>query len=317
MRSTDAHEPVWDLAVSEPQLGRLRALVQQRDWPAASDLLGDIAGAGEDQLAVAADVIAETPGVETFLDEVVSNEPENAGARVLRANRRIVLAWDARSSLASEHVTADQFARFHEGLREAEADLIRLCAIVPWMGLPWMLRLMTARGLELGPSEVQRRYERLAKHHPEHFTGQKQRLQSLCPKWGGTWEQAFAFAHTCTENAAPGRPNHALRAIVHFERWRGLDAKDRNRYFTAAIVEELQTAATRSALDPAFVGDLNRVNVHTLFAMVFSLAQQPDRARAHFEALGDAADRNWYGYLGDPAAAYRSHRAAAFGRGRT
>lgn len=317
MRSTTAHEPVWDLAASVPQLGELRSLVRQRQWQATSDLLGDIAVRGEDQLALASEVVAETSGVESFLDEVVEREPDNAGARALRAHRRVVLAWEARSRLSAEHVSAEQFARFHDQLRAAESDLIRLCAAVPWMGLPWMLRLATARGLELGPSEVRRRYDRLAAHHPQHFGGQQQLLQSLCPKWGGTWDDAFGFVHACTENAAPGLPNHALRAIVHLERWLETEGKDRAHYFNPSIVAELATAADRSVFDPGFGDNWHRVDVHTVFAIVFSLAGEPARARRHFEALGDAASRGWYGYLGDAEAAYRAHRAQAFGKGRS
>jgi hypothetical protein len=306
--------PQFDLAVTVPRLGAVKASAQQGDWLAVSRQLGDIGAADEDQLAVAADVVAQIPGVERMLDDVVRSEPGNIGARTLRAHRRIVQGWEVRSRQQAEHVSAAQFEEFHRHLREAEVELIELCARAPWMALPWNLRLMTARGLELGLSETRRRYDRLAQHHPVNFSAQRQLLQQLCPKWGGTWDQTFEFARGCSASAPAGSASHALVAIAHFEQWVELEGRDRTFYFAdTARRSELSTAAERSVLDPAFGDSLHAVGLHTLFAITQSLAGEHTRAARHFEALGDAASEDWYGYFNDPVATYRKHRSQATG----
>jgi hypothetical protein len=306
-------DPEFDLAVNVPRLGALRSHVERREWEPASQILGDIGVHDEDQMAVAASVVARIPGVETFLGDVVRAEPGNVGARVLRAYRWIIIGWEVRSGLRAEQVSDAQFAEFHQHLRAAETELIELCAIVPWMGLPWTLRLMTARGLELGVSESRRRYDRLAAHHPHHFSGQQQHLQTLCPKWFGTWELALQFARESARDAAPGAPSHALVAITHLERGAGQP----DSYFRDdSVRNEICQAAERSVLDPAFGTNLHGVELHSLFAIVQTLAGENARAQRHFAALGTAASKHWFGYLGDPVASYRKLRDGAMGRGR-
>jgi len=310
-------DPQFDLSEAVPELKYLRTLAEKGDWNGVSETLAEFGVPNEDQLAAAAAVVVNVPGIERLLDDVVRREPGNVGARSLRAYRAIVMAWEVRSRLSAEHVSEAQFAEFHRLLTVAETELIELCALVPWMGLPWALRLLTGRGLGLRVSENRRRYDRLAAFHPNHFAGQQELLQTLCPKWYGTWEEAFAFARECAAAAPAGSASHSLVAIAHFERWVTLAKPEADRYFADTVVSEVRTAARRSVLDPEFGSNLNGIRLHSLFAAVFSVAGDQDEARRHFELLGPNADSSWVGYLGGEAAAtFRQQRATALAKGR-
>jgi hypothetical protein len=310
-------DPEFRLSEAIPELGRLCELMDSRDWPAAEALLGDFGVRSEDEMAVAASVVANIRGVEFYLDKVILDDPSDVGAKALRACRRITLGWEARTHLMAEHVSEKQFKAFRVHLLAAEAELIELCAIVPWMALPWHLRLLTARGLSLGQSETRRRYDRLAANQPHHYSAQSAMLQMLCPKWGGTWEDTFGFARSASASAPEGSACHGLVADAHFERWAASEAKGRAAYVAEPTIRaEISAAAQRSVWHPAFAEKMHRINLHSLFAVLFSEAGDQNEARRHFEALGNYADENRFGYFGDAAKDFRKRRATAMAKGR-
>src|SRR5690242_1484630 len=104
-RDVQTQSPQFDLAVTVPRLGAVKAAALQGDWLAVSRQLGDIGAADEDQLEVAASLVVEVPGVERMLDDVIRSEPGNIGARTLRAYRRIVQGWEVRSHQRAQHVS--------------------------------------------------------------------------------------------------------------------------------------------------------------------------------------------------------------------
>jgi hypothetical protein len=310
-------DPEFRLFEVIPELRRLRTLMENRDWPAAEALLGDFGVRNEDEMAAAAAVIANIPSIEYYLDKIVRDDPSDIGARALRAFRQITLGWEIRTRLHAEHVSDAQFKEFHAHLRAAEVELIELCAIVPWMALPWYLRLLTARGLSLGQSETRRRYDRLAENQPHHFSAQTAMLQMLCPKWGDTWEDAFAFARSATATAPDGSACHGLVADAHFERWVASEGKERAAYLSNPTTRaEISTAAQRSVWHPAYAEEMHRISQHSMFAILFGEAGDQDQARRHFEALGNNADETWFGYYGNAAKDFRKRRSTAMAKGR-
>ncbi|MER5931679.1 hypothetical protein [Streptomyces sp. NPDC002054] len=312
--------PAFDPAERIPSLAALRASVQRQAWDEVAAAFAALTD--EDDRALACRVVSQTPGAEPFLRRTATEHPGDPLPRTLLAELHIQTGWQLRSDHGAEHVSRRQFADFHARLRRAEQLLIDLCAGHPDHALPWYLRLMTARGLELGQNEARRRYDRLTEHHPHHFSGQMQLLQQLCPKWGGSWEAAHGFAEEAAAGAPEGSPNGALIAIVQMEQYLALSEgrkRDGEAYLReSAHRDRLIEAAHRSVLHPDFRTDCHQaVAAHSAFAAAHSAAGRHLDAAPHFRALGDAADEFLWGYIGsyDHEAEFVRHRKLALAKG--
>ncbi|MFC9583746.1 hypothetical protein ACFVJ8_13080 [Streptomyces yangpuensis] len=313
--------PVFEPADRIPALAALRSAVRRQDWTAVAasfDVLPD-----EDDRALACRVVAETLGAEDFLRRTAERLPHDPLPRTLLADRLVQIGWGIRTGHRAQHVSQRQFDDFHAHLRRAEILLIDVCAEHPQYALAWYLRVITSRGLELGPGETRRRYDRLAEHHPHHYSGQAQLLQQLCPKWGGSWEAAHGFARECAAKAPDGSPNGALVAIAQLENY--LEISERTSTGAAsAYLRDLDNqtrrleAAARSVLHPASRRDAFRtVDAHSAFAAAHSAAARHAAAAPHFRALGDRASEFPWGYLGsgDHENEFERHRKIALAKG--
>jgi hypothetical protein len=307
--------PDFEVASAYPVVGRLRQAAQACDWAAIRAFAASMPH-GSDRTIIAM-TVADVPGVERPLRELVAANPNDLLAATLLASREVTIGWGVRTDARATHVSRDQFEVFHRHLRQAEQLLIRVIAVDSANDLAWTERLNTARGLQLGQNEARRRHDRLTRHHPGHFTGQARLLQQLCPKWGGSWEAAHAFARECMLSAPAGALNAGLVAEAHLEHWEDLkDKNERAEYLRLPHVHhELVQAAERSVLHPAFQRPFGWVIVQGTFAAMFSLIGDLPRAAVHFRGLGNLASRYPWSYLGDPAGAYARHRAAAFAKG--
>ncbi|MCX5194921.1 hypothetical protein OOK31_13585 [Streptomyces sp. NBC_00249] len=307
--------PLLDPALAFPALAPLRAATVAGDWDALATAFEAIPD--EDDRTLACRVVAETTRSQLFLRLTAERLPRDPLARTLYAARLTTMGWEVRTGARAAHVAAERFEEFHGYLRRAERLLIEVCAEHPGYALAWHLRTVTARGLELGPSETRRRYDRLTEHHPHHFSAQSQLLQQLCPKWGGSWEAAEAFAAECLEQAPPGSPAAALVAIVQLERWLALaetDHDDAEEYVEdRARHAALTQAAAASVLHPDFDSARpHSVTAHGVFAAVHCLARRWDEAAPHFRALGNRMSAFPWEYLGsDPVREFTTHRKIA------
>ncbi len=307
--------PDFEVASAYPVAGRLQQAAHARDWAAIRALAAGMPR-GTDR-AVITTVVSGVAGIERPLRELVAAHPNDTLAATLLASREVTVGWGIRTAAKATHVSREQFAEFHRHLRQAEQLLIRVTAADPANDLAWAERLNTARGLQLGQNEARRRYDRLTRHNPGHFTGQTLLLQQLCPKWSGDWEAAHTFAGECMRNAPAGALNAGLVAEVHLEHWIDLETKnERAQYLRRPDVhEELVRAAERSVLHPAFARPYGWVSVEGVFAALFAVAGDLKRAAVHFRALGNLASSYPWSMLGDPAAVYTRHRAAALAKG--
>ncbi|MFD0528263.1 hypothetical protein ACFQ1I_16140 [Kitasatospora arboriphila] len=174
-------------------------------------------------LVLSGQVVA-VPGVEHLLRQVLAHHPGDPLATALLADRLIHVGWQARSTRRAQDVTPEGWREFRARLNEAEQLLIGAVARNRGDALAWMLRMTISRGISLGTSETRRRYRALTRVSPHHYAGQRSLLQQLLPKWGGSWEDAHAFARDCFRAAPPGSLNGALLAMYHAERaapWNG------------------------------------------------------------------------------------------------
>ncbi|WP_151771750.1 hypothetical protein [Streptomyces abyssomicinicus] len=292
-----------------PEMAELRTAVAGRRWPAVQAFFDARTPADQTYAAV---LVSETAGVESFLAEAAAAHPAAPLPRTLLAYRQVVIGWDIRSADRARNVSRDQFRKFHDWLRKAEQLLIDVCAEQPAFPLAWYVRLITARGLELGQSEARRRHDRLAAVSPHHHAAQSQLLQQLCPKWGGTWELAHGFARECASAAPDGSDCAVLVADAHIEHWLDLPSSEDEAYMRGVPVrDDLRFAAEVSVWHPAYRPDANWISAHNTFAMAFSLGGHLQDAARHFAVLGDRACRSPWNYLGDPKAMFAKHRRAA------
>ncbi|MFI1149070.1 hypothetical protein [Streptomyces sp. NPDC020817] len=313
--------PVFEPADRIPALTALRGHVHGRNWDSVAGSFAALTD--EDDRALACRVVAEQQNAEPFLNQVMAGDPRDPLVRTLLADRLIQTGWGIRSGYRARHVSREQFQQFHAFLRRAEVLLIDVCAEYPDHALAWYLRVITSRGLELGPGETRRRYERLAEHHPHHYSGQQQLLQQICPKWGGTWESAHGFAEECAKAAPPGSPNGALVAVAQLEQYLELREKEGDRaagtYLrTPGAHQALLDAAARSVLHPAARADAYQlVGAHSAFAAAHCAAGRHAEAAAHFRALGDRASEFPWSYVGshDHEAEFVRHRKTALAKG--
>lgn len=304
---------VFDPAAAITELHPFRAALARRDWTAARAVLDASEPALRSYLI---SMGGEEKDVEELLRYVLARDPDDGAAGAMLGSHLITTGWAIRTGASAKHVSREQFAAFHDWLRRAEQVLIEAAARNPTDCAVWVQRLISARGLQLGLSEVRRRYDRLAAIDPHHLPGQVQLLQSLCPKWSGTWEQVHAFARECMLAAPPGSPQGVLVAQAHLEQWADRDGGDAGRLYLSAepVRAELHEAAHRSVWHPHY-RDRGWVHTMSTFAMVFSLIGDEPAAASLFAALGNLASEDPWDYLGNPAEQIRTRRARALAIG--
>ena len=305
--------PVFDLAEAYPDVRRLQAALSARDWVGVRAVVDGAEPVGRSMLIR---IGADTAEIEPFLRQVLARDADDPVAAALLGGHLIHRGWKVRTSYRAQHVSADQFRAFHEHLRRAEQVLIDGAARTPSDVAIWCQRLISARGLELGLSEVRRRYDRLAAHDEHHLPAQTQMLQSLCPKWGGTWEQMHGFAQERMLAAPKGAPNAVLVVYGHLERWLHEDGGPAGgRYLAGPFARnQIYEAATRSVWDPGFQHGYGWVMVRNTFAMAFSLLGDEPAAAAQFTALGRLASDEPWQYFGDAAQQFVKRRARALAK---
>jgi len=319
MRRMPAAPPLTlttDLTTGYPELVELRAALDQADWAAASRLFTGQPPAGPTRPSgVGTELIWYASSVDAAHDVARRRhdaDPTDGPAAALLGACLIKHAWAVRTSLRAEHVSRDQFREFHRILRDAERVLIDATAYHPDNCAAWTYRLVTARGLELGRSEARRRYDRLAETDPHHLPGQRQLLQQLCPKWGGSFEQMHAFAREAAAAAPAGALNGRLVAEAHTEHWLELEGRAQRDYCADPQVrQELRDAAARSVLHPDAEQSYGWVEAHNAFAMIFSVIGDHAAAAPHFAAVGNLVAADAWAYLKDPVAAFGRFRELA------
>lgn len=306
--------PTFDETAPFPEVKRWRAAVAAGDWPTLAATIAALPDADSRNFAVRA--IGRTTGSEGFLSRVAAQTGDTL-ALLLLASRQVEMGWAARGARSAKATSRGQFARFHEHLAEAERLLVEVTAREPGNAPAWDLRIMTARGLQMGQAEAWRRYQQVAAHEPHHYPAQAQMLQQLAPKWGGSWDDMYGFARDCAAAAPPGAVNPVLVAEAHLERW--LNAPGTPQYTKAVRTEqvraELSEAAHKSVLNPAVRRDYRYYTAHSTFALAFTVAGTWSTAAPHFRAAGRYHSGIWWGYHDMPMFNVWVDRAIALTRG--
>jgi len=273
---------------STPEYAPLRAALASNRWEPVE---AELARLPFDHLTYALLSLADTAGIEGFLEYAATTFPQSPYARTAMAARCITIGWAARSDAMASQVSQEQFAAFAKWIDTAEQWLFTVCAEFPGFAPAWSLRVLTARALSVGESEARRRYRRLAELSPSDYPAQAQMLQYLLPKWFGSWDAGLAFARDCTRDAPAASNSPAVLALFHLEHWASLGGgKPGTAYMGAPqVYSELQDAAQRSVLHPSHRLDPIGVEARSAFAMAFYTGGHYADARVHIQAIGDRA----------------------------
>ncbi|MDR6323537.1 hypothetical protein [Actinoplanes couchii] len=269
-----------DPAAAYPKVAVLRAALDSGDWPACRETLD---GAEPVERTCLTTVAAETEGITDFLRGVLSGDPSDGAAGAL-LGRHLAGSGDFT---AAERVLVDAAARS------------------PLDPAIWTVRLRTARGLRLGPSEARRRYDRLAEIDRHHVPGQSQYLRYL---GGHDPDAAYDFARTAAAEATPGSLSPVLVAEYHIDRHIAAGHLD-----DATVHTELDEAADRSVHHPDYRHTHGWVRVTSTFAMAYALIGDDRAAAGLFGALGDHHSAQPWDLLGDPATVISRYRKRATG----
>ncbi|GAA2601282.1 hypothetical protein GCM10010435_95850 [Winogradskya consettensis] len=302
-------------AAAFPEVAAAVQALQIWDWPSVR---AELDAAPPGMRAFVVHELAEHPEARQLAGYAWQQQPSDTAAAAVLAAHLIHTGWQIRTGAPAERVSPEQFTGFHEHLAAAEQVLIDAAARNPYDSAVGVQRLLTARGLRLGPGEVRRRYARLARIDAHNVTGQLQMLQSLCPKWSGTWPEVHAFARDRTLAAPPGAPNALLVAVGHLEHFAELGGGDTARAYlrSDAVRRELIDAADRSVWHGSFGREPGWVLALNAFAMVFLQLGDETAATGLLAAAAPFATRFPWSCLGDPAGVLRAYRRSLAGAAR-
>ncbi|MFB6519221.1 hypothetical protein [Streptomyces sp. NPDC056401] len=295
----------------DPDVRRVREAAAASDWTGVREVLE--ARPESDDRTELLWAVGDTAGVERWIVPVLEADPDASLPRLVAGVRHISWGWEARTGARAADVSREQFEVFHSRLQSAEEWLYEAAEREPRWTSPWYGLQLTGRGLQVGAAAARRRFEATVRRDPHHLGAHQQQLQQVCEKWGGSHEEAHAFARDSAFGAPAGTQLGQLVAIAHIEQWLSLDSGANDAYMRGPeVAASLREAADHSFRHPDFVRRAGWAQVLNTFAMAFSLAGDREAARECFHATqGRVTEFPWYYLNGsDPAAAYRKQRAS-------
>lgn len=285
-------EQVSTQEVVEPAVADARNAAASGDWQPAAALL-DSAGQDWDLRAHYVTKLAHAEIDDSWLKAWQGARPEDANAAVVHAESLVSLAWEVRSSLRAQHVSADQFASFHRILADAERAARAAAALLPDDPTPWMTMVTIACGLSYDHERLTAIWSELVARAPHHRAGHDRALQYWCEKWCGSHELMFSFAKQAAASAPSLTP---LPLIAGFEYWvqESTDMWETPEMQSAADVVLRDWLNAEGANSPTMATD------RSLVATVFTFGRRGAEAVEQFRILGTRGDSLLWGYFGDP-----------------
>jgi len=266
----------------------------------------------DDSFSDLAGTVASVPGVEAWLKPLVDADPDDLFAASLLAERMLVIAWDRRSTLRAKYLTQEQIAGFFETLTELENFLHDRIARHPAHVPFWNSRITSAKGFNMGRSEITRRYRRLERLAPDYYDAAARHLSALLPKWYGTFEDAVSFCRTKAAAAPVGSLMRGLLAEYYVSFY-----EEKSDQETVALLKrpevhaELVAAGRDSVLAPNHVPCPETLSIHSNLALLLGKGGWWADAWPHFRALGPYPVKAGWRLVANPEEAYRRFFNAA------
>lgn len=286
--------PNFDEAAAYPRVAQIRERAAASDWSGIAAILNGVGSAERASLGHA----AARAGAGRLARAQLERERLDLTAATVLAADRVEAAWQIRGT----RPVPDDVDRFWAGLDEADLVIRDFIVHYPDDATLWSISLTVVRGLELGLSEGQRRYHRLAQLDAQHLFGQLSQLQLLCPKWAGTWDLAHAFATAGSDASVPGSLNPVLEAQVFLEHYLAIPVAEDAQYLAhEGVRRKVYAAAERSIWHSAFEPVHGWVEAMSTFAMAFALLGDRRAVDDAFGRLGDLGSEAPWSLLGTPA----------------
>jgi hypothetical protein len=261
-----------------------------------------------------------------WVDEWRAARPGSALPALFSGALYVRSAWEARGALRGKYVARDAARLFHQRLILADRDLAAAAELDRRDPTPHAESIWVALGLSLGQPELYRRFTEVNRRHPWHCGAYRAVSQGGGPKWGGSFDTLFGLAQQVTDQAPEGHSVHAFVPTVHFERWiyfgwgKDATAADRQGYFrTPHVREQINQAAQKSVVSPAYKPGLQAISDRNMFSMAFWLLGDYRAQLEQMMLTGPVITSVPWNYLSDPIGSYREawkEAAAALAAGR-
>ncbi|NIK55126.1 hypothetical protein [Kribbella shirazensis] len=286
-------ELVADPCLGDPTARRLFEALAKRNWSEARAVLA--AAEHPDDRTFYLEVCGAVPGVQNWIGHFAGDDPL---AQLVRGAHAVQWAWDARGGYQAQYTAEDRFVVFFERLRIAESALYDVVRADPDEVSAWAFLIRTARGLQLPLEDGEYRYVEATKRFPFHWKANFEWMQTQCEKWYGSEERMHRFAREVATRAPGGSMIPALVALAHLETTLPLNEQQLTAYMTRADVRaDLRTAAGHSIWHPGAVFRPDAPQALNIFAMAFTLSEDPAAAAPVFAQLGDQPTAVPWGYL--------------------
>jgi hypothetical protein len=311
--SGDHLVPVFDDALDDHAVIHARQAARGGDPDPARELLA-VTGTDWARRQHRVHVLSEVTQP-LWLDRWLSDHPDDPTHVLLRGVQEIILAWKARGSGLASTVTAPGWEAFHRRIGVAEELLLDAAEKMPRDPTPWSFLAIVARAQgrsrDRPLDRVRHMFDRAIDRDRWHFGAHSAMQTALYEKWLGDRGMALSFTREASATAAPGDPVHALLPLAHWEE-ASITEAGRDHLRRADVRAEVFAAHARRF--PAPAGSPSTWDLHdgNVFAIVFILMHEYDRARAEFERIGTyAVDSTWARAHQDPARAFRKFRELA------
>jgi hypothetical protein len=242
-----------------------------------------------------------------WVEEWFAARPTDPMVHAVRAELAMQRAWAARGAAYADQTSDQQMRAFFTGLEQAQRLADRAIELAPDDPSPWATLVQMARGQQVSQEEFERRVQELFERAPHHVQGSFAALQTLSEKWMGSTDAMFGVARELAAEAPDGSAVCLLPVMAHVEHHLHLEG---DRGGPAAAARHMTSGATRTELRACVARWMAgpdgtplpgaRMFGHNLVAYAFWLADDPDGARPHLEAIGRALNEFPWLYSGEP-----------------
>jgi hypothetical protein len=243
-----------------------------------------------------------------WVEEWFAARPEDATATAVRAELALHRAWAARGAAYASETSQDQIQAFFTGLAQAQRLAERAIELDPADPMPWVTLVEMARGQQVEQEEFERRMEGLFERAPGHVHGAHAVLQTVSAKWMGSTDTMFEFARGLASEAPEGSATCLMPVMAHVEHFLALSdgvggpTKGSRHMESGATRTELRASVQRWMSGPdGGPRPGGRLFGHNLAAYAFWLAEDPEAARPHLEAIGRSVTEMPWSYSADQA----------------
>ena len=245
------------------------------------------------------------------------SQPDCQEAVFLRAAQGPQWAWQARTAQVAALVNSDRRAEFSRRLNFVRQDLEGLIQRNPKDPNPHALLLIVAKGEDRPASERQAIWKQMFELYPNHYAGNRNYLDSILAKWGGSYQQTMEFTRQVMEACPEGSEIGVLTLVALTEHWLYLDAFEKQPEQASQFVQESAShslaaqAYQRSIGSDLFQFGVSSINACNEAAFWFYLSQQPQYLKRELTRIGDRCTASPWDYLGPVSVIFEKARKFA------